>query len=441
MTAIIYSDRAATSPHGRFLLEARSPHNGTIPDQEGRWATESDFSFRYRQHQRNFRYRLLEPSPGSVEPRVIWTRWQGEEEDSPNELVVSDAGWSALRTHGFRPEVIVVSPSGQDVARVRILDTRGRLEDDEDDEKPKPREGRQLEWRVRHLVLSTGGTFWANHSWPYFFEHDATAFFVWRTYSGQRLLLDLTHATLIPEGDPAWATLERSMIDAERRSAYELLASLSTRMDEVQKLLAPRDSEEEEQSPLPLREELGRVVAALHLVGVHRIQEGLPFLRQWEAIDCPLYSTGSNAFGDRISAWMQVQNFRPIAQHSLRLLGERPQGYAAYHFLIRGQGRFPVPELISDRRQRAAELDSNMSAEQVLRLLGSPDHIRRRSRPVGKLHRSSEEWEYDFQDGEHWLTLRITWEEHRRQGRITSIEEVPADWLRTDERVLELLGH
>jgi len=43
MTAISYRDCEATSPGGRFTLEARSPHNGSIPYRNGRWPSEDEF--------------------------------------------------------------------------------------------------------------------------------------------------------------------------------------------------------------------------------------------------------------------------------------------------------------------------------------------------------------------------------------------------------------
>src|SRR4051812_1271061 len=98
MTAIYYPDRTATSASGRFTLEARSPHNGTVPHHDGRPATDEEFGFKYREHQSNFRYRIIESVPvrlpstprPSDNGRVVWERWQGVGEDSPHELVVAD---------------------------------------------------------------------------------------------------------------------------------------------------------------------------------------------------------------------------------------------------------------------------------------------------------------------------------------------------------------
>ncbi len=441
MTAIIYPDRETLSPGGRFTLEARSPHNGTIAHRDGRAPSESDFAFKYRQHQREFRYRLLDRASGGAGPRVVWERWQPRGEDSPHELVVSDDGWSILRTHGFNPELIAVSPSGHDTVRVGLVGKRGEDEDEEEEGEPEPREGRRYEWQPLRLAWSTAGTYWAHHSWPYFLRRDDTRFFVWRAFWGQRLVLDLSQATLLPDDDPARAALNRWMDEEEARGASALLTELSARMDEVQGLLASRAAREEEAAFNPLREKLGRAVAAFHLVGVHRIEACVSLLQRWEALNHSGYATTSTAFGADTLWWVEAQAFRPIIHHALRLLGVQPQGHAAYRFRANGQGWLPMPEQVTGQRQRAADLEPSMSAEQVLRWMGAPAHIRRRSHPVGKFYRWTEEWEYDFQVEGRWVTLHILWEEHQREGRIVSIQERPADWLQSDERVLEILDH
>src|SRR5262249_50194444 len=161
-------------------------------------------------------------------------------------------------------------------------------------------------------------------------------------------------------------------------------------MPEVRRLFARGNSEERERHSLA--EKIGSVRSALHLAGVHRIKKCGPFLREWEEFDVPSYSTGSTAMRDW---WLEVQHFRPILHHSLRLLGEEPHGFPASHFVKDGQ-RFSAPERLADRQARTSQVSQSISAEEVLRLLGSPDHITRDSHKVDNSYHWTEAWEYDF---------------------------------------------
>jgi hypothetical protein len=156
MTAVSYPDLVTTSENGRFCLKANSPHNETIERRDGTTPSEDEYSFKYGVHQREFRYRLLDDRD-----RILWERWQGVEEDSPGELLVSDQGWSILRTHGFNPEIIAVSPDGSGSIRVKIIR--------EDSSTPIPIDSSV--WRLRHLASSTVGDLWSWHSWSYSGAH------------------------------------------------------------------------------------------------------------------------------------------------------------------------------------------------------------------------------------------------------------------------------
>ena len=138
MTAIFFPDCEATSNSGRFRIEARSPHNGTILRRNGTKPKDA-FEFKYRQHQTEFRYRLLDDQLSDV--GIAWERFQTGKEDSPHELVVSDDGWTIIRTHGFKPELIAVGLNGRDVLRVGL-----ESEDGEETEKRPSRfdDGRPL---------------------------------------------------------------------------------------------------------------------------------------------------------------------------------------------------------------------------------------------------------------------------------------------------------
>lgn len=450
MTAIFYPDCRATSPCGTFVLEARSPHNGTIPRRDGHSATDADYGFKYRSHQHEFRYRLLafpgDPSEaGGGRGRVVWERWQDKGEDSPHELVVADDGWSAIRTHGFRPEVIVVSPTGHDTVRVRIADATDDEDAEVDPSDTRPASGTvpNLSWPAKHLSHSTAGSYWAGHSWPYFLRWAGNPYFVWRTYWGDRLVIDLAHAAIASlAGDPT-AAFREAMDEEEKQGVLALLTDLSGHLPEVEGLVARRRSgEDDEEGELePWREKLRRVTSALHLAGIHRVRDAIPHLRGWEPVDCPSYSTGTTAFGR--GWWVQVQHFRPILRQSLRLLGEQPRGFPAYYFQqTPDKVRLAVAERPGVAHEQAAGLRDTLSTHEVLDLLGTPDHILRRSHPVGRgLYKWTEEWEYDSLLAGRWITLRITWEEAGRVGRIGRVEEVGPYWLEDDSRATELLSH
>ncbi len=434
MTAIFYADCEAASPNGRYTLDARSPHNGTINHKDGRPPSEDEYGFKYREHQSEFRYRLIDNIRcGSV----IWERWQERDEDSPHEVVVSDEGWSILRTHGFKPEIVAVSPEGKDVIRVRI---GGPKEEDADeaDADRSPQRGNSHVWRATHLQFTTAGCFWTAHSWRYFFTFNKVSYFVWRPFSGQRLVIDLTNAGLLGEVEEGGAALSLAMREAETQAACSLLSDLAVQTTEIQRLLADLEEDSDAETQHPLLERLRNATAAIHLAGAHRVARSVPFLRCLEEIDSASYETSSTAMGDGWS--VEAQYLRPILHHTLRLLNQEPQGYAPYHFTNDG-GRFPLPERVPDRRERADALNLTMDAEEVLRLLGAPDYVRKESHKAGKFYRWTEDWDYDFRVEDQWMTLRITWEEDNRKGRIAHFEEAPSPWLHSVQRETDILRH
>jgi hypothetical protein len=163
----------------------------------------------------------------------------------------------------------------------------------------------------------------------------------------------------------------------------------------------------------------------------------VPFLRAWEQVDRRWYSTGCDALG--LSWQLEPQPLRAIAQHSLRLLGEEPLGFATYHFRQSEQPRLAVPEWLTDREERSGRLRQEMSAFEVLELLGSPDHIAPRTIPVGTEDQWVETWEYDLRRAGGWDTLALSWQRGEPSGRLIRIERTPADWTHTDRRELEIL--
>lgn len=281
MTAISYPDVETTSPSGRFTLEARSPHNGTIPRQNGTLPTADDYAFQHRDRQREFRYRLRD-NPGN---RILWERWQDDREDSPHQLLVADTGWSIVRTHGFQPGVMAFAPEGREAIRVKIVS-----DGPPNDRFPDTRPG--IAWHARNLRISTAGALWTWRSWPYFLDHANRPFFCWRTARGQRLVLNLSESRVLTDAEGADPDLARDLDAAEQTQARDLLATLTARLDEARALL---DFGSAAARQYPFFTQVQQIWEAVLLVGTHRLRDCLPDLRAWEDLDRPGSTTGSSA--------------------------------------------------------------------------------------------------------------------------------------------------
>jgi hypothetical protein len=252
-------------------------------------------------------------------------------------------------------------------------------------------------------------------------------------------VLDLERQIAFTGDGPLSNGLSAAVIDAEQAGVRSLLSRLSGRINVVRGLLA-RTPDAEIDDRGELLQTVLQARAALHLVGVHRMRDCVPFLREWEVLDVPGGSTGTTAIPR--GWWLRTQRLRPIVHNSLKLLGEEPAGFPAYSF-VRGDPSkgelFPIPTHVPDRAVRAQGVNQKMSAWEELQLVGSPDFLRRQSRKEGQFYVWSEDWEYDFRLDSGWTTLRIRWEEKKREGVVTAIEWLAPYWLDSDEREAEFL--
>src|SRR5206468_2467526 len=116
----------------------------------------------------------------------------------------------------------------EDVVRVRVVwDDAGPYEPTTDRRPPV------YYWLLKHLICSTAGHYWASHSWRSFFHHAGSPHFLWRTSSGQRLVLDLGRGVAFTDEKQLSEGLAAAVAEAERREVVSLLDGLSRRMDEV----------------------------------------------------------------------------------------------------------------------------------------------------------------------------------------------------------------
>ena len=120
------------------------------------------------------------------------------------------------------------------------------------------------------------------------------------------------------------------MCEQEINAASTILTDLVSHFTEIVGLFGRIAEDSEAVLRNPLWETAIHSRGAIQLAGVHRVATCLPLLRRLEPLDYSGYSRISIAMGGQ---WRtEHQSFRPILHHSLLLLNEEPQGYAAYHF-------------------------------------------------------------------------------------------------------------
>ncbi|NLS93425.1 MAG: hypothetical protein GXX96_14805 [Planctomycetaceae bacterium] len=418
MTSIFYPDCSSISGNSRWKATAVSPHNGSILRRDGTSA-EDEFGYVYREHQSEFRYRL-QAEDGSI----IWERWQSPNEDSPHELIVADDGTVVARTHGFRPELIVIRRDGQITIRVAIEST----------DAPDDREGVDGEavW-VDTMQCTTAGNFWTSYSWPYFLSSPRGQLFVWRTSSGQRIVIDPVNGLLIPAEGVEYDGIADLLDTTERQETLNLLV----RVCEKKPLLTHLLKDPGEEFDNAAMAELSRVSAAVIISGFHRVREAIPSLKNLEDLDWPSYSTSTTGMRGYS---IEVQYLRPLIQHSLKLMDEVPARYPCYYFTS-SAGRYPV-KTIERRAQELRKLGPRMKPKDVLNAVGTPDYVHDYSVKSGRFYTWQETWEYDEFDGQEWVTTVLLWKEKMMiSGSLVSVETVEASWKRSPDRLRDILQH
>lgn len=395
-TNLYFSDLADTSPSGSYRVEAKSPDN-----QKGR---EKAF-------QANFVYVCTETASGEV----LWTRRQPMQEPwrfvadesgireanandkpeavgvlqlclepSPIDLLVSDSGWTVIRT--YHDDLVVVAPNGDTVGTVSVLKDAFNEEDD------------------KHVQHSFHGSYWSGNSTWYFLTTAEGEFLVIRPWWGRRVFLSV-HAGAIAGCD---------------RDVLSIAAAAEEREIVLRTLRTPVDLEDPGWS----------YITAAYLAGVLSIPEAVPLLRVAEkSTYCSSVSLGRfEEFQNDVDP-LQYREFRlrQIAQLSLRRLGEKPASLPCYRFgLLIGKRAIPFSPMPIEpqRHENVAEVKIGMGAKDVLLKLGSPDVV-----GVGR----TDTWNYDM-DAPEPFSVAITFS----GGRVAKVERLAAEWkggLTRDEQV------
>lgn len=381
-----FRDLEATSPNGRFRVEAKSPENVTGPWQ--------------RPFQSWFVYRLFEKG----NTNALWSRQQLMEprgtltrEGPPVALYVNDDGWVAIRTAdalGASCELLAVSPAGEDKLRVDILKTLVPGED-----------GSKF---FDYVQISSAGYQWGQACCrPYFVTLHGATHFCLSLWWGQRLLIDLSAGRTVavtPEFEPELLKVEKafvlSTLEAARLWEYDLDRKINPGLAKG--------------SPGPSVQE---VIAALLMTANLKIDEAVPFVRKLESSPIVLTTSGGSSpyeppLGGIQPATFQNLTVRQAAQLCLRRLGLRPSTHQTTRLYRNKTYWQPGDPLPFQREDRVQQLKLGMKPEEVMELMGAPDFITHRG------------WEYDL-DGDSPATLVIRWGAGGVEG---SENEAPPKW-------------
>ena len=422
MTAVFYPDCDAESPNQQWKATAVSPHNGSIPSRDGSIPT-SDFGYIYKQHQSNFRYQLMD-SAG----RIKWERWQSANEDSVAELLLADDGTLIIRTHGCNPELIAIRHDGQETIRVRVTGTfSGGAETDS-----TSMDDNSVVLDTMHFT--TAGNYWTEHSWPYFLTTEGGLLFVWRTCTGQRIVIDPIRGRLIRTGTDEYAAKEPNFDDCESTSATTLLEELSAQKALIASCL--KKDVDWKQLSIRMQEKVGRISAAALLAGWYRLKDCIPPLTLLQELDWTAHwtsSTGMRGYS------IETQYLRPIIHHSLRKMNALPGPFPCYYFR-NSTGRVAIQTPIKRQANDLRRLRPGMKSLSVLKAVGTPDHVSKTSEKKWKIYVWPETWDYDEYDGQSWHTTRLLWEQGVLANRLTSVTTMESPWLQSNVRIQEILG-
>jgi hypothetical protein len=427
MTTVRFADVRSVSKGERYTAEALSPENGSIPFPDSVPESErrpNSFGF-----QRHFRYRLYDSKQ-----RVVWERWQGEREDSPEELYVSDDGDVVARLHGHGAAPLVAFDKGGQPRIVVMLMPDGLAPSIRQDvARDSGFSARVVPWSDPNVQFTTAGIWWAMNSIGYFFDWNGAHYFAIRCAWGRRILLNLGSYELTAE--PASGLIER-LESAEAELARKVVRAAADSLPATEPTggLPAGYGDDEDEDPVKSMPDPARVCACIDVVGALKLRDMLPALRALEGVSSWAYSTSSHAFeGDAFSQGLHAQHVRPIVQQSLWRIGERPRRYANYAFTQDadddGETLIKMPDPAPELEPLVPKLNSEMRAAEVLALLGSPTFAKSSSTEIApRKFIWGETWEYDLMRGGTASTLCIKWSGEKK-GSIERIEEVkPARW-------------
>jgi hypothetical protein len=335
----------------------------------------------------NFKYVLKSPSA----EKPAWTREQTGNEASPMAIWVHDKGHAIVYLSDAT--VVALDPAkGTPTISFNIRRTLSNTATEQ------------------YAETFRDGPAWGASALWYMMDHESTAYFVVRTWWGQRYAINLDQGTMA-----ALTFAETAAMDAREKEI--ILTTLKTAAD------AGPGSGPFDSRARTYGSQMSQLLAAAHQAGRLKITEAVGDLqkiekwdvgtRKFEAVNCACPSPKDGLI-DPSSA--EVDPLRQTVQLSLRRLGTEPAREQAVYFheakggvALGGKRTAIVP---ADGKGDAGAIRPGMTPEEVLAAAGNPDIIKR------WCSRKLLRWEYDVLDGAGGsgpATIQVRWNECGRK--------------------------
>ncbi|HRW55476.1 MAG TPA: hypothetical protein P5081_21595 [Phycisphaerae bacterium] len=345
----------------------------------------------------------------------------------PRDALISDDGWSVVE-FGFHHKYVVVSPDGEDVLRVMMVDATHDFAPCD-----SVCDVETWNWPVEDWVRWGSGRRWLQVGPPYFLTHDGGLYFVATAARLRRLVIDIKAARIVGYEEQETSGIRDACM---RREADEAVRIVQAACDALSRR---RDAEDDGDQPYSewLCKRFPELRMAVYFVGAYRLRDHLALLESLELIDRYRYEV-TFVISDRV--WMCDEAYLlPILQLSIKRLGGTPKPIAPYWVYDRSRRPEYSKALDPHRRGVFEAISSAGSMEDFLVDVGVPSFVR-----WGGPDDCVVEWEYDFFEKGQWTTIRLRWEREETlpvsmPSRLVSINQRPATWLDAWERETYLL--
>lgn len=377
-----YRDSTATSPSGRYRIDAKSPDNaGPYP----------------RPFASNFAYTLTDTTTN----KVVWARKQpmhrekgsgyaSSDEASPTSVYVTDTGLVVASLSGHSV-IVLDAADGHKRGEAAILSAFPKTEQD------------------NYVSMSTAGPMWQQRSDWFFAEtpadgkSPAATLFVVRPYWGHRIVVNCADATLIDLGAHHSAISPSELKDASPIIKRQLSAILE--LESARAIATIKSGKQAFKSPEDYRARWD-LATALHTAAFRKLTEAEPDIRTLESWLATQQETGS--IQQQIRQALRAMGKTPLPGCGVQLYAYNKVQYG----YTPDQTRPYLSAVPPDTRvQNAPNIAKGMTIQQVCDLIGCPD---------AELYENGTTYDWDI-DATPPYTLRVTTVDIENVGAVRTI--------------------